>query len=191
MQLKCIGNNDWELENSNLCRSCIEDSDCIRIKKGNKCSGGVCYKELLLVGMSQEGTNKSLDLTLFDPTHMKTENCAIHQTEVYLDNSKMQVIKNVIHVCRENGECFKLIENKWKKIGGILTPRKWYAGTVLKDGRWVISGGESVHQFNTIGTTEVLTNTGNYLILSQHVNAAFGTYQGNKRGDGKHLCALT
>ena len=162
VRLKCLGNDMWNLDR-NLCRSCKTDDECVRIKKGNKCRKGVCVKEMLLVGLSQEEA-PVWEMSLFDPTSNKTEMCEIppvRKNDEKVTVTRMNFIENGLYAFGVNGDPFKLDGMTWTSRKSMKLPRVDAAAIVLKDGRWFVSGGESTKPpKDAVRSSEYSTNSG-------------------------------
>ena len=154
-QLKCVGNDKWKMDVRPRCRPCKTDSECIRVRRGNKCTEGVCMKEMLLIGLSQERVSSHQNMVLLEPASLKTETCKIPALPLHKVKTISQ-IGNALYSFGEDGDPFRLDGRKWTSMKSMKIPRTDAAAINLKDGRRLISGGKSTTSFKALDSTEFL-----------------------------------
>ena len=168
-QVKCVGNNQWELsiESRNECRLCQTDKDCLKIEEGNICQDGVCLFEMLFRGLANHDVDM-WKLVLFDPsTRKETSTCNIPA----LKDGSVQVAdisfnQNRLYAFEEKGNLFSWDQKqkRWISVpGSMAIARKRAATLSLQDGRWFVTGGIEVGGgFEVLKSSEILTKFGGW-----------------------------
>ena len=169
-QVKCVGNNQWELniDSRNECRRCQKDKDCLKIEEGNICQDGVCLFEMLFRGMANHDADM-WKFVLFDPsTSKETSTCNIPALkDGSIKVARIRFIENDLYALRENGNLFSWDQNQkqWISVAGSMAIARKRAATLsLQDGRWFVSGGmgKDSQGFEAVKSSEILTKLGGW-----------------------------
>ena len=121
-----------------------------------------------MIGLNREENGPSWEMILLDPARNETETCGIPKFDKKGSITRINFIGNDLFAFKENGDPFRLDGKSWIPQESMKLPRKDAAAIVLQDGRWFVSGGSPLGVYESLKSTEYLSNSGEVRFLSVH-----------------------